>query len=301
MNIFIKSVLIKIATPFSPLLKKFPNIIWKIRYCKDYKKFPNLKKPQSFMEKILWLSLYSDTSMWSKLADKYRVREYVIDRCGEQYVNKIYGIYNSAIEIDYSLLPKSFVLKTTNSCATNIIVKDKNILNIKETNHKLNKWLKFPYGELTGQLHYTQIEPLIIAEKFMEQTKKSEQSLIDYKFFCFNGVPKIISVCYGNKEKNRFNDYYDIKFNKLNLKCIYNTSDVIFERPKQLDEMIDIAKSLSKNIPCLRVDLYLCNDKIYIGELTFSHFAGFTKFEPKEYETILGNYIKIGGKRNEKK
>ena len=66
-------------------------------------------------------------------------------------------------------------------------------------------------------------------------------------------------------------------------------------------EMIDIAKSLSKNIPCLRVDLYLCNDKIYIGELTFSHFAGFTKFEPKEYETILGNYIKIGGKRNEKK
>jgi len=65
--------------------------------------------------------------------------------------------------------------------------------------------------------------------------------------------------------------------------------------------MIDIAKSLSKNIPCLRVDLYLCNDKIYIGELTFSHFAGFTKFEPKEYETILGNYIKIGGKRNEKK
>lgn len=82
---------------------------------------------------------------------------------------------------------------------------------------------------------------------------------------------------------------------------IYNTSDVIFERPKQLDEMIDIAKSLSKNIPCLRVDLYLCNDKIYIGELTFSHFAGFTKFEPKEYETILGNYIKIGGKRNEKK
>ena len=93
MNIFIKSVLIKAATPFSPLLKKFPNIIWKIRYCKDYKKFPNLKKPQSFMEKILWLSLYSDTSMWSKLADKYRVREYVIDRCGEQYVNKIYGIY----------------------------------------------------------------------------------------------------------------------------------------------------------------------------------------------------------------
>ena len=69
----------------------------------------------------------------------------------------------------------------------------------------------------------------------------------------------------------------------------------------QLDEMIDIAKSLSKNITCLSVDLYLCNDKIYIGELTFSHFAGFTKFEPKEYETILGNYIKIGGKRNEKK
>ena len=223
MNIFIKSVLIKAATPFSPLLKKFPNIIWKIRYCKDYKKFPNLKKPQSFMEKILWLSLYSDTSMWSKLADKYRVREYVIDRCGEQYVNKIYGIYNSAIEIDYSLLPKSFVLKTTNSCATNIIVKDKNILNIKETNHKLNKWLKFPYGELTGQLHYTQIEPLIIAEKFMEQTKKSEQSLIDYKFFCFNGVPKYV-VIYSDREENTHNYsvmVYDMDWNAYHIGEFY--------------------------------------------------------------------------------
>ena len=97
MNIFIKSVLIKAATPFSPLLKKFPNIIWKIRYCKDYKKFPNLKKPQSFMEKILWLSLYSDTSMWSKLADKYRVREYVIDRCGEQYLWYIQFSYRNRL------------------------------------------------------------------------------------------------------------------------------------------------------------------------------------------------------------
>ena len=273
MNIFIKSVLIKAATPFSPLLKKFPNIIWKIRYCKDYKKFPNLKKPQSFMEKILWLSLYSDTSMWSKLADKYRVREYVIDRCGEQYVNKIYGIYNSAIEIDYSLLPKSFVLKTTNSCATNIIVKDKNILNIKETNHKLNKWLKFPYGELTGQLHYTQIEPLIIAEKFMEQTKKSEQSLIDYKFFFFILFPKYV-VIYSDREENTHNYsvmVYDMDWNAypefVNSRC--PISDII-PRPSALEEMISIASRLSEPFPFVRVDLYLINGSPIFGEMTFT-------------------------------
>ena len=51
----------------------------------------------------------------------------------------------------------------------------------------------------------------------------------------------------------------------------------------------------------MRVDFYLCNNKIYLGELTFFHFAGFTKFEPKDYEITLGNYLKLGeGNTNEK-
>lgn len=273
MNIYIKSILIKIAIPFAPLLKKFPKTVWRIRYWKDYKKIINLKKPQSFMEKIVWLSLHSDTSMWGKLADKYKVREYVIDRCGEQYLNKVYGIYKSAFDIDYNLLPNSFVLKTTNGCATNILVRDKTLLNKKDTNKKLNKWLKFPYGELTGQLHYTQTTPLIIAEKFLKQTEERKQSLTDYKFFCFNGVPRFV-VIYSDREENTHNYsvmVYDMDWNAypryVNSRC--PLSD-IFPRPAALEEMILIASRLSATFPFVRVDLYLIDGHPIFGEMTFT-------------------------------
>ena len=273
MNIFIKSVITKVAIPFAPLLKKTPDTIWKIRYWKDYKKIINLGNPKSFMEKIIWLSLYSDTSMWNQLADKYRVREYVIEKCGEKYLNKIYGVYSSTSEIEYDLLPQSFVLKTTNSCATNIIVRDKTLLNKKETNQKLNRWLKFPYGELTGQLHYTQTTPLILAEKFLKQTENSKQSLIDYKFFCFGGVPKYV-VLHSDRQENTHNFsamVYDMEWKAypefVNSRCPISE---ILPRPSALKEMISIASRLSAPFPFVRVDLYLINGSPIFGEMTFT-------------------------------
>lgn len=273
MNIFIKSVITNVAIPFAPLLKKTPDTIWKIRYWKDYKKSINLKNPKSFMEKIIWLSLYSDTSMWSQLADKYRVREYVRERCGEKYLNQIYGVYSSTSEIDYDLLPQSFVLKTTNSCATNIIVRDKTVINKKETNQKLNRWLKFPYGELTGQLHYAQTTPLILAEKFLQQTEDNKQSLIDYKFFCFGGVPKYV-VLHSDRQENTHNFsamVYDMEWKAypefVNSHC--PVSEIV-PRPSALKEMISIASCLSAPFPFVRVDLYLINGSPIFGEMTFT-------------------------------
>ncbi len=273
MKTSLKSIIITLTIPFAPLLKRIPKTIWKIRYQKDYKKTLNLKKPQLFMEKIIWLSLYSDTSMWGKLADKYTVREYVKNKCGEQYLNKIYAVYKTASDINYELLPDSFVLKTTNGCATNILVRDKAHLNQKETNRKLNKWLKFPYGELTGQLHYTRTKPLIIAEEFLNQEVGNKQSLIDYKFFCFNGVPKYI-VIYSDRKENTHNYsvmVYDMDWKAypgfVNPRC--PISDII-PRPVALDEMISIASRLSQPFPFVRVDLYLIKGHPIFGEMTFT-------------------------------
>lgn len=65
------------------------------------------------------------------------------------------------------------------------------------------------------------------------------------------------------------------------------------ERPKQYDKMIECAETLSKNIPFVRVDLYDVNGQIYFGELTFYPGNGMEKFKPKEWDTILGNWITL--------
>ena len=89
------------------------------------------------------------------------------------------------------------------------------------------------------------------------------------------------------------NDFYDIDFNKLDMKCRYDNSNIIDNKPKKYEEMLNIARKLSQNIPELRVDLYLCNDRIYVGELTFFHWAGFGKFEPKKWDYELGKLINL--------
>lgn len=53
----------------------------------------------------------TDTSLWTRCADKFLVREY-IKECGcENLQNTLYGKWDSPDEIDYDMLPDQFVLK----------------------------------------------------------------------------------------------------------------------------------------------------------------------------------------------
>lgn len=76
--------------------------------------------------------------MLANLADKVKVREFVRDKIGSQYLTEMYGCWASADEIDFDLLPDSFVLKTNNGCASNIIVRGKNSIDIEKVK---SKWI----------------------------------------------------------------------------------------------------------------------------------------------------------------
>ena len=57
--------------------------------------------------------------------------------------------------------------------------------------------------------------------------------------------------------------------------------------------MKKLAEKISNGIPHLRVDFYEVNGKVYVGELTFSHYSGFVPFEPDEWDIRLGNWIDL--------
>ena len=259
----------------------------------------DLKNPKLLSEKLQWLKLYNRNPEYTEMVDKYEVRNYIENKIGKQYLIPLVGVYDKFDDIDFDKLPNKFVIKCTHDSGGLVICKDKSTLNMKAAKRKINKFMKRKYYKVHREWPNKNVKPRIVIEKYIENKDKSD--LLEYNIFCFNGIPKLVSVCYGDKEKNRFNDFYDSDFNKLDLKCIYNASNVILDKPKQFDKMKEIASILSKNIPHLRVDFYLCNNKIYLGELTFFHFAGFTKFEPKNYEITLGDYLKLDeGNTNEK-
>lgn len=254
-------------------------------------RFINLKNPKTFSEKLQWLKLYNRRPEYTQMVDKYAVKQYVADKIGTEHIIPTIDVWNRPEDIDFDKLPNSFVLKTTHSGGSSgvVICKDKSKLNIKKAIKKLKKSLKTDLSKSKKEWPYRNVPRKIIAEKYMED---EYGELRDYKFYCFNGEVKFIKVDYHRFSEHR-RKIYDTQWNLLPLiyVCPNNNDDLIM--PKNFEQMLDIAKTLSKNIPHLRVDLYNINGKIYFGELTFFPTSGYRYLIPNEWNYKFGDWLKL--------
>lgn len=248
----------------------------------------NLNNPQTFNEKLQWLKLYDRRPEYTKLVDKYEVRQYIKETIGEEYLIPLLGVYGSFEEIDFTKLPNQFVLKPNHTSGNIFICKDKSKIDYKKLKEEVNAWLKRQYYWIHREWPYKNIKPKIICEKYM--VDESGVELKDYKFFCFNGEPKAMYVATDRGIDTRF-DFYDLEFNHLPFMQHYKNSDKKISKPQGFSEMIRLSKILSKGIPHVRVDFYDINGKIFFGELTFFHFSGFHKFCPEKYDKIFGDWL----------
>ena len=140
---------------------------------------------------------------------------------------------------------------------------------------------------------YKNIHKKIIAEKFMEDFETRE--LKDYKFFCFDGIAKAMYIASDRQkvnEETKF-DFFDMYFNSLNITNGHPNSSVLPKKPKNFELMKELAEKLSKGIPQIRIDFYEINGKVYFGEMTLFHLAGFMPFKPNKWDYIFGSWIKL--------
>lgn len=261
-----------------------------IKWCYEYKvgKKLNLDNPTNFNEKIQWLKLYDRKGLYTKLADKYEVKEYLENKIGKDYVIPLLGVWDSFDDIDFNKLPKKFVLKTTHDSGGIIIVKDKDKMDLKKMKKNLNKSLKRDYYRVWREWQYKNIHRRIIAEEYLE----NNGDLLDYKFFCFNGKPKICLVC-SNRFKDLKETWYDDEWNKLNLIEGNHKNENFIEKPRSFKQMKDIATKLSNKIAFLRVDFYEVNKKPYVGEITFHPQGGYEQFKPEKWNKTFGDMIDL--------
>ncbi len=254
----------------------------------------NWKDPIDISEKINWMKVHYDQRIWARLADKYLVREYVKERIGEQYLTKLYGVWDRAEDIDFDALPNRFVLKTNQGCATVLIVEDKSKINIERTRKKLNEWVKMEYGRETVEPHYLLIKPKIIAEEYLENDATFSSSLVDYKVTTLNGKAYNIIVTSDRKIGTDVRvSVYDIAWNLLpDQPAGKHTGEAVkIPRPKCLNEMLLCAEKLALGHPQVRVDMYIINDKIKFGEMTFTSQGGYFNFLTRDYSIELGKKL----------
>ena len=252
----------------------------------------NIKNPKSFNEKMQWLKLNDRRPKYITMADKHAVKEYVSNIIGSDYIIPTLGIWDSFDDIDFDQLPNKFVLKCTHDSGGILICKDKNLLNKSNAKALLERSLKTNYYYKGREWQYKDVPPKIIAEQFMET---ENDDLQDYKFMCFNGKVKCCLVCTdrntGEGVHMSFldNDWKIMPFKRPG--CPPIKEDI--NKPYNYEKMIELAERLSAGIPFVRVDFYEANKKIYFGELTFHPSGGFKKFEPEEWDNILGSWIQL--------
>lgn len=256
----------------------------------------DLDQPTGFNEKLQWLKLYNRKPEYTMMVDKYAVKQYVADKIGEEYVIPTLKVWDKPRKIDLSELPNQFVLKTNHDGGCNgiVVCKDKQKLDVKKAKRELRHSFYFrnPYLK-AREWPYKNVKKCVFAEQYMEDAKTGE--LRDYKFFCFNGVPKILFVATErNKDCGGVKfDFFDMDFNHLNIINGHPWNNVPIEQPRSFDKMKELAAVLAEGIPHVRIDFYEVNGQPYFGEYTFSHMGGTGNFEPNEWNDILGSWIKL--------
>lgn len=260
----------------------------------------NLDNPVTYNEKLQWLKLYNHQPIYTEMVDKYAVKRLVSEKIGSQYVVPLLGVWDSPSDIDFESLPRQFVLKVTHGGGNNgiIVCKDKSKLNKSEVVNNLDYCMKTDGSIRNREWPYKNVIRRVVAEEYLEDNTYHE--LRDYKFFCFDGEPKIMFIASGRGFlPEPYFDFFDMDFNHLNIKSAHPVSPIekLPTKPTCWDEMKRVAATLSQGLPHVRLDLYEVNGKVYFGEYTFFHWAGCGSFEPKEWQRILGNWISLPNKK----
>lgn len=312
----IRGVVKNLPPPIKFVLKQLRNKYWSIRnglsewyldvlkhhfkrqyatylYKRQLGREINWKHPKDLNEKINWLAFCTDTSEWTRLADKYLVRDFVKERGCEEILVPLYAKYDCVEDIQYEALPSKFILKLNNGSGDATIVKDKATIDKDKIARRLLKALNSNFGLDSAEPHYLKIKPCIIAEKLLEPIGGE---LTDYKIWCFHGKPFCIFTCSNRNIINHTADYniYDIQWNKQDCGLplrFRNEKDI--PCPLHLDRMLDYAHKLSDGFPQVRVDFYEVDGQIYFGEMTFTSMMGRMQYFTPEYLRLMGEQIQL--------
>lgn len=266
-----------------------------LRYRCNMGHWINWKNPKTFTEKLQWLKLYNRKPEYTSMVDKYAVKKYVADLIGEEYIIPTIGVWDKPEDIDWESLPNQFVLKTTHGGGGGgvVICKDKATFDKEAAVAKLKESLSSDIYSGLREWPYKNVTKRIIAEQFIAPEKRTTPTdyLADYKFFCFDGEPKFLYVADSQNHKLTFLNI-DWTFAGF-ARDDYNDLTTLPPKPKNLDEMIAIARKLSYGKSHVRVDLYDVDNHTYFGELTFYTGSGFIPFNPKEYDGKLGELLTL--------
>jgi hypothetical protein len=256
---------------------------------------PDIRKPRTFNEKVLWRKVFDRNPLIPATLDKVGVRSYVRERVGRHRADKVLlpvlDVRSRPAELAFDRLPSSYVLKTNNGWNANIFVWDSSTLDRVRAARQLQRWMYRPNGQFRHEWGYSAIRPLVFAEPLM--LDEAGQVPSDYKFHVFDGRCRLVQFDEGRFDEPRRGlytrdwTYVDGRRKKAQAPPT--------PPPERLEEMVELAEILAAPFDYVRVDLYAWQDRVIVGELTHYPGKGYAAFEPMELELEMGSYWRLPG------
>jgi hypothetical protein len=259
----------------------------------------DIRHPETFSEKIQWLKVMDATPIKTQLSDKILVKDWISKKIGSEYVIPTVGAvegYSSFDEINFEELPSKFILKLNTGSGMNYPVKEKSSLDVENAKKTIDQWMTYHYHWNSIELQYRDIQKRVFAEKYIEEM---DGNLYDYKIPCFGGKPMWIE-CTGDRnllKHTGYQRYFDLDWNSLDWSDeTYPDFQHDVAKPDCLDEMIRIARELSKGFKFVRVDLYDVNGRVLFGEMSFTPSSGLVPYKGRwnrEKDLEIGKLLVI--------
>lgn len=277
----------KILKRIAPYTLWGDRVYCKWRFYRRYGRFPE-KDPQRFSDHLFALrtSGVNYDPVVQFLTDKEYAKIYFSSVLGAEYVIQTYRVLREKSELeDFELEQYPCVIKPTHASGHVILCHEK--LSALDFD-KLRLWFELNHYKRTREHNYRHLEPKIIVEEFFSEDKSSIPK--DYKFLCFNGVPRVIQVDTG-RFADQFQSFYDTGWNRIPVVALFPGKKEDEKRPVLLDRMLELACQLSAPFRFVRVDMYATSTEIRIGEMTFTPWSGYQPLQPAEAEVIWGSYF----------
>ena len=254
-------------------------------------KSPHFNSPKTFNEKLAWRKLYAHNPIYSKMVDKYEAKNIAAKLIGDEYIVPCYGVWNNFDEIDFGKLPEQFILKCTHDSSGIVLCKDKATFNMEEAKSIISKSLATDYYSKSFEWPYRDASQRVLADKLLVDGTRKE--LQDYKWWCFDGEPRVMYITNKGKLQQVEENFYDMDFKPLDIDHGFPRTIPEYDKPKQFEKMKELAGILAQNIPFVRVDFFVVDGKIYFGEFTFFDHAGMRPFKNNGWDEKLGSWIPL--------